>query len=100
MAKTTSSLWENRVVRNDLKYHIRGSCCHGFASSVAKFLVGALTGYRGFDESQKIIYFASSSLDISCEFTLPIGDEDSCSIENDRGKVTVSLPKGYRLVYV
>ena len=99
MAKTTSSLWENRVVRDDLKYHIRGSCCHGFASSVAKFLVEALTGYRGFDEAQKIIYFSSFNLDISCEFTLPIGDHDFCLIENVRGKVTVSLPKGYRLSY-
>ena len=100
MAKTTSSLWENRVERDDLKYHVKGSCCHGFAASVAKFLVEALTGYRGFDESKKIIYFSSFNIDISCEFTLPIGDEDSCYIENDRGKVTVSLPKGYRLVYV
>ena len=99
MAKTTSSLWENRIEREDLKYHIRGSCCHGFASSVAKFLVEALTGYRGFDEAQKIIYFSSFNLDISCEFKLPIGDNDYCLIENVRGKATVTLPKGYRLSY-
>lgn len=100
MAKTTSTLWENRVQRDDLKYHIVGSCCHGFAGSVGKFLVEALTGYRGFDESQKIIYFSATNINISSEFTLPIGDEDECIIENDRGKITVSLPRGYRVVYV
>lgn len=96
-AKTNSCLWENRIERDDLKYRIKGSCCHGFAAIAGCFLTEALTGFRGFSSSEKEIYVTGKNVAIDAEFTLPI-DDKVMKVTNKDGKVTFEVPEGYKII--
>lgn len=99
MAKNNSSLWENRIISPDLNYNIPGSCCHGFASVSAVYLVRALTGYEGYDTQKKEIYMGKDFLDVDCKISIPV-ENGVFSIENKRGINSLVLPKGYAVKYV
>ena len=96
-AKTNSCLWENRIERDDLKYRIKGSCCHGFAAIAGCFLTEALTGFRGFSSDKKEIYVTGKHVEIDAEFTLPI-DDKVMKVINENGKVTFEVPEGYKII--
>ena len=96
MAERTGTLWEN-VDSSD-----NGSCCHGFASHVAVFLVRDIIGVKSIDRVRKTVSFNPPS-DIpadSCEVDLPVGDEMlTLGWRRKEGRVEkiVVLPKGWKL---
>ena len=95
MAKATGTLWETADSRDN------GSCCHGFASHVAVFLVRDIVGVKEVDHVRKTVSFmppADVQIDF-CEVDLPVGAETltvGWRRENGRVKKIVSLPKGWR----
>jgi hypothetical protein len=70
MAERTGTLWENADSADN------GSCCHGFASHVAVFIVRDIVGLKAFDSGSKTAVFtppAGVKLDF-CALDLPVGD--------------------------
>jgi hypothetical protein len=70
MAERTGTLWENADSADN------GSCCHGFASHVAVFIVRDIVGLKAFDAGSKTAVFtppAGVKLDF-CALDLPVGD--------------------------
>ena len=94
MAQRTGTLWENADSSDN------GSCCHGFASHVAVFLVRDLVGVRAIDPVRRTISFKPPT-DVpvdSCEVDLPVGG-DMLTLgwrrKDGRIEAKVSLPKGW-----
>ncbi len=97
MAQRTGTLWENVNSADN------GSCCHGFASHVAVFLLRDILGLKHIDRVAKTICFTPPEdlpLDF-CEATLPAGDEIVTlrwRRENGNVTTTTDLPDGWRSV--
>lgn len=71
MAARTGTLWENADSADN------GSCCHGFASHVAVFLLRDIMGIRRIDTAKKTVLWCApkdAPLDY-CTAKLPVGDE-------------------------
>lgn len=71
MAARTGTLWENADSADN------GSCCHGFASHVAVFLLRDVLGIRRIDAARKTALWhapTDTSLDY-CMANLPVGGE-------------------------
>ena len=96
MVDRTGTIWEN-VDSSD-----NGSCCHGFASHVAVFLIRDITGVKNIDRIRKTVSFKPPT-DIhaeSCEIDLPVGEETltlGWRRRDGRMEQIVSLPKGWRI---
>ena len=96
MVDRTGTIWEN-VDSSD-----NGSCCHGFASHVAVFLIRDITGVKNIDRIRKTVSFKPPT-DIhaeSCEIDLPVGEETltlGWRRKDGRMEQIVSLPKGWRI---
>ncbi len=97
MANLTETLWENVAPKEGKP--IGGSCCHGFTSAVAAYLVQALTGYCGFDRNKREVYFTKSHLSLKTAVTLPLA-QGVCEILIGEEGEKISLPDGYALAYV
>ena len=99
MAKATGTLWENADSRDN------GSCCHGFASHVAVFVVRDLMGLRMVDGKRRTVVF-DPPVDppvSRCLLELPL-DGAMLRLGWDRGSDgvvsrTVELPAGWRVVH-
>ncbi|MHB1452698.1 MAG: alpha-L-rhamnosidase-related protein [Saccharofermentanales bacterium] len=91
MAMTTGTLWEH-------SYEL-GSLNHGFASITANYIIEAITGYLGVDNSTKEIRMGNSFLTMDCAVRIPIpGDSILISIQDGAREVTI--PDGYTAVSV
>jgi len=85
MAERTGTLWENATVS--------ASCNHGFASYVAKWIIGTLTGYRGFDPVSKTIFLSEPETKIKFSVKIPIGKE---LLILEKGKNPI-VPEGFNV---
>ena len=69
MAEVTGTLWENADSADN------GSCCHGFASHVAVFIVRDIVGLKSVDPVSRTVVFtppADAPMN-DCELVLPLG---------------------------
>lgn len=96
MADTTYTLWENILYDDGTGPGLRGSCNHGFTAIVAKLLVEAIIGYKGFDTVKKRIYFKRVDNAQNCDFTLPV-DGKLLRVTRSGGQTEYSLPDGYTI---
>ena len=93
MSNTTGTLWENADSSDN------GSCCHGFASHVAVFVIRDIVGVKAVDTGNRVIDIRPpSDVQISwCSLKLPVGDEVlDIGWRRDGERVSVQLPKGWR----
>ena len=94
MVRRTGTIWENADSADN------GSCCHGFASHVAVFIIRDMVGVKAIDRSGKTVTFVppeDSPLE-NCELTLPVGTEKltlGWRTENGRRIVKCDLPIGW-----
>lgn len=97
MAARTGTLWENADSADN------GSCCHGFASHVAVFLLRDVLGVRHVDVSGKTLSWRAPTdvpLD-HCAAELPAGDGClSVGWRRIDGRIVpeIALPAGWRLI--
>ena len=95
MAKVTGTLWENANSADN------GSCCHGFTSHVAVFIIRDIVGLRSIDAKTKsVVFVPPADLPIDdCCLELPLGD-GIMRVEwiRKNGKITrkIKLPKGWK----
>ena len=96
MAERTGTLWENADSADN------GSCCHGFASHVAVFLLRDVLGVRRIDTAKKTVFWhapVDAPLDY-CMATLPVGGELlSVGWKRIDGRIVsdIALPNGWCL---
>lgn len=93
MAKATGTLWETADSRDN------GSCCHGFASHVAVFVIRDIVGVKAVDARNRTIDIRPpSDLPVSwCSLKLPVGSEVlEMGWRRDGGKIRVQLPDGWQ----
>lgn len=94
MVRKTGTVWENANSETN------GSCCHGFASHAAVFIVRDAVGVKAIDRAARKVAFAppeDSPLE-HCELTLPVGAEKltlGWRMENGRRIVRCDLPSGW-----
>ena len=95
MAEETGTLWENQQPN--------ASCCHGFASIGAVYLLRDVLGVRDFDSvARTVTVRPAEDLDLDwCEGTVPVSERETVFVRWERiaGKIktTVRLPDGWTL---
>ena len=97
MARSTGTLWENADSSDN------GSCCHGFASHVAVFIVRDVVGLKSLDRKKRIAVLAPpEDIGISCcRLELPLGDETAVfGWKSEKGtlRTDCALPDGWKVV--
>jgi alpha-L-rhamnosidase len=95
MAETTGTLWENADSADN------GSCCHGFASHVAVFIIRDIVGLKAIDPGKRTVVFdPPAGLSVpDCDLVLPLGE--GCARfrwrrENGKAMKNIELPKGWK----
>jgi hypothetical protein len=95
MAEVTGTLWENADSADN------GSCCHGFASHVAVFIVRDIVGLKAVDPEKRTVVFSPPADPpvADCDLVLPLGD--GCvrlgwRKENGRIVKNIELPEGWK----
>ena len=94
MAKATGTLWENADSRDS------GSCCHGFASHVAVFVIRDIVGLKAVDAGSRTIDIRPpSDVQVSwCSLKLPVGDGVlEVGWRRDGERVSIQSPKGWQV---
>jgi len=95
MAEETGTLWENQQPT--------ASCCHGFASIGAVYLLRDVLGVRDFDPvARTVTVRPAEDLDLDwCEGTVPVSEKETAFVRWERIageiKTTVRLPDGWKL---
>ena len=96
MADTTGTLWENQTPN--------ASCCHGFASVGALYMLRDVLGVRDFDPIAKTVtVHPAEDLDLDwCEGSVPVSETETAFVRWERvsGKLRldVSPPDGWRVI--
>lgn len=94
MAEKARTLWEFKVPTNSLN--------HGYNSYAIVCIVRALTGYIDYNYRRKEIYFTKEVCSVKKNFTmeLPLKNGQKISISSMNGHIEISVPEGYKILYV
>jgi alpha-L-rhamnosidase len=95
MAEKTGTLWEH--------LDTRASCCHGFSSIAAEYLLRDVLGVKRIDRAGKTVEISPSE-DMAlewCEGAVPVDGNGEITVKwrrDERGKIAVDavLPPGWR----
>lgn len=88
MADRTNTLWEHDSPQ--------ASCCHGFASLLANWIIEALTGFKGFNAQKKEVYLTEPVLKTSYSAKIPLGNDFIILKSDNKPK----LPEQYTIKYL
>lgn len=93
MADRTGTIWENADSADN------GSCCHGFASHVAVFVIRDLVGVKSIDSAnRRIDVRPPADAPVAwCRLKIPVdGDVLTVGWRREGEAVSVQLPEGWR----